>query len=265
MKHFFVVGNPIKHSLSPKLHNYWLKNNNIQASYEKKLLRKENIKDLFSEIRANNISGVNVTLPFKKLVIPLVDDLTSIAKEAQSVNTIYKLNGKVIGDNTDVGGFQTALEKIKYKYKDKKVLILGAGGVVPSIIIALKRLMVGEIFISNRTKENADLLKKKFTNLNIIDWGKLCDFDIIINATSIGLNNDNGIKLDNLKNPSGKLFYDLIYNPSKTQFLLDGEKSGALVENGKLMFIHQAQLAFQIWHGIKPLVDDKTIKLLEND
>ena len=113
MKHFFVVGNPIKHSLSPKLHNYWLKNNNIQASYEKKLLRKENIKDLFSEIRANNISGVNVTLPFKKLVIPLVDDLTSIAKEAQSVNTIYKSNGKVIGDNTDVGGFQTALEKIK--------------------------------------------------------------------------------------------------------------------------------------------------------
>ena len=125
--------------------------------------------------------------------------------------------------------------------------------------------MVGEIFISNRTKENAELLKRKFTNLNIVEWGKLCDFDVIINATSIGLNNENVIKLGNLKNPSGKLFYDLIYNPSKTQFLLDGEINGAQVENGKLMFIHQAQLAFQIWHGIKPLVDDKIIKLLEND
>ena len=96
MKKFLVIGNPIKHSLSPKLHNYWFKKNNIDAVYEKRQIEEEDIKHIVSEIRNGILEGMNVTVPFKKSVIPFLDKLTSVAKETQSVNTIYKRDNKVL-------------------------------------------------------------------------------------------------------------------------------------------------------------------------
>jgi len=103
MKKYFVIGNPVEHSLSPKLHNYWIKQNNIDALYEKKQLNKNDIKEIIIEIKNGKIDGVNVTIPFKKNVIPFLDKLTSLADQTQSVNTIFKIDNKIIGDNTDVG------------------------------------------------------------------------------------------------------------------------------------------------------------------
>ena len=105
MKKFLVIGNPIKHSLSPKLHNYWFKKNNIDAVYEKRQIEEEDIKHIVSEIRNGILEGMNVTVPFKKSVIKFLDDLSPFARETQSVNTIYKENNKIIGGNTDIGGF----------------------------------------------------------------------------------------------------------------------------------------------------------------
>ena len=102
MKKYLVIGNPIEHSLSPKLHNYWLKKNNIEAIYEKKKVNEEDIKSIISEIKNEKINGMNVTVPFKKSVIPFMDELSPEAKETQSVNTIDYQNGKVIGHNTDI-------------------------------------------------------------------------------------------------------------------------------------------------------------------
>ena len=160
MKKYLVIGNPIEHSLSPKLHNYWIKENNINAIYDKKCLNESDIKEIITEIKNEKINGVNVTVPFKKFVIPFIDELTPIASEAQSVNTIFKKGNKVIGDNTDFFGFEQGLKHINYSVKNKKVFILGAGGVVPSIILALKKLGVAKITLSNRTKEKAENLKK---------------------------------------------------------------------------------------------------------
>ena len=259
MKKYLVIGNPIEHSLSPKLHNHWIQQNNIDAVYEKKQLNESDIESMIDEVKSEKINGINVTVPFKKSVIPFLDQLTLIAKEAQSVNTIFKKDNKIVGDNTDIGGFEYGLKHINYGVQNKKVFILGAGGVVPSIILALKKLGVFKISLSNRTKEKAVELKKIYKDLEVINWGECTDFDMIINATSLGLKNDDRIELDFSKIKSDKLFYDVIYNPSKTNFLLKGEELGNKIENGKMMFIYQAQLSFKIWHNILPKVDDKLL------
>ena len=139
---------------------------------------------------------------------------------------------------------------------------MGAGGVVGSIILALKNLSVGEIVLSNRTMDKAVNLKKIYTDLQIVDWGFLPSFDVIINATSLGLKKEDKINI-NLQNiGDNKLFYDVIYNPSITNFLKEGKKLKNKTENGKMMFIYQAQLAFKIWHNILPKVDKEIIGLL---
>ena len=147
--------------------------------------------------------------------------------------------------------------------KNKKIFILGAGGVVPSIIYALNKIKVSSIFLSNRTKSKAENLKNLFENIKILEWGKIPDFDIIINATSVGLKNEDEINLDFSRIEKGKLFYDVIYNPSETKFLKDGKKLKNKTENGKKMFIYQAAAAFKIWHGIQPEISNETMKLID--
>ena len=130
---------------------------------------------------------------------------------------------------------------------------------MPSIIIALKKLGASKIILSNRTKEKAEDLKKIYSDLEIIDWGKIIDFDMIINATSLGLKNTDEIKLNYTKIGSNKLFYDVIYNPDQTNFLKKAELMGNKIENGKMMFIYQAQLAFKIWHKIMPKITENLL------
>ena len=154
MKKYLVIGNPIEHSLSPKLHNHWIKENNIDAVYDKKQLNESDIEGIITEVKNGKIDGINVTVPFKKSVIPFIEQLTPLSKETQSVNTIFKKDNTVVGDNTDVSGFEQGLKHINYNVRNKKVFILGAGGVAPSIIIALKRLGAAKIILSNRTKKN---------------------------------------------------------------------------------------------------------------
>ncbi len=263
MKKYLVIGNPIKHSLSPKLHNHWFKENNIDAAYEKKQLKETDIEGIITTMKNGDIEGMNVTVPFKKSVIPFLDELEYFAKKTQSVNTIYKKQDKIVGDNTDVKGFQYALQHIKYSVKGKKIFILGAGGVTSSIIFALEQMEASKIMLSNRTKQKAESLKKLFPNLLVIDWGEIPDFHMIINATSVGLNKKDEIKLNNENLGKNKFYYDTIYNPRETNFLKKAKMSGNKTENGKMMFIYQAHQAFTIWHKVMPDINDETIKLLE--
>ena len=264
MKKYAVIGNPIDHSLSPILHNHWIKENNINAIYDKIKLEENQIKNFINKIRKKELAGCNVTVPFKKSVIPFLDKLSFEANQTQSVNTIILKDDLLIGHNTDIVGFQKAIESLKYTIKDKRIFILGAGGVTPSIIFALNKMGVSEITISNRTKEKAEKLKEQFQNISVTEWGKLPDFDVIINTTSLGLNNET-INLDFSNIKDNKLFYDVIYNPSETNFLKEGKKLGNKIDNGKLMFIYQAFEAFKLWHMIEPQINNETLKLLKND
>ena len=263
MKKFLVIGNPIEHSLSPLLHNYWIKNNNIDAIYEKRKLNENQLEDLILEFRDKKLNGINITVPFKKTVIPFLDELSIEAQNTQSVNTIYLKNNKVIGHNTDIIGFEKSIKKFKYNPSNKEVLILGAGGVVPSIIFALIKMKVTKIKISNRTKEKAEHLRKLFKNIEIIEWGEVPNFDMIINATSLGLKKEDNISLDLSSNCGNKFFYDVIYNPKETNFLKTGRKLGNMTLNGKFMFIYQAHSAFNIWHGLEPEINENVIKLVD--
>ena len=263
MKKFLVIGNPIDHSLSPKLHNYWIKKNKINAIYEKQKIENSDLEKLLFQIKEKKIDGINVTVPFKNSIIPFIDELTLEAKATKSVNTIYLENNRVIGHNTDIGGFETSIYKSKVDLANKKILILGAGGVVPSIIYALTKMKVSEITLSNRTKEKAENLKKHFKDIKIIKWGDIVDFDMIINATTLGLKEKDKINLNFPSSCKNKLFYDVIYNPKETIFLKTGKNLGNNIINGKLMFIYQALLAFNIWHKLKPDVNEEVLKLLD--
>ena len=263
MKKFLVIGNPISHSLSPKLHNYWLKKNNINGIYDKEKLDSNDLKKFILRVKNNEIYGINVTVPFKKEIISYLDELSLEAEKTQSVNTIFLDNGKVKGHNTDVDGFELSLSNIKFDIKGKKIFILGAGGVVPSIIFSLKKMKASKIFVSNRTKTKAENLKNIFNDLSIINWGEVPNFDMVINATSLGLDNKDEINLDFSKIEKGKLYYDVIYNPKETNFLKKAKATGNMTENGKKMFIYQAAASFKIWHKIYPNIDEGVDKILD--
>ena len=263
MEKFLVIGNPIDHSLSPDLHNYWIKNSSIDAIYQKKKINENQLEQIITQVKDNKIKGINVTVPFKKTVIPYMDELSSEAQSTQSVNTIYKKDNKIIGHNTDIFGFETSIKKAEYYLENKEVLILGAGGVVPSIIFSLIKMKVSKIKISNRTKEKAENLKKIFKDIEILKWGEISNFDMIINATSLGLKKNDSLNLDFSSISRNKFFYDVIYNPNETNFLKVGRELGNKTLNGKLMFIYQALSAFSIWHGQTPKIDENVIKLLD--
>ncbi len=265
MKKYLVIGNPIEHSLSPELHNFWIKKNNIKAKYEKMKIGYSDIEKVILNVKNGSIDGVNVTVPYKKAIISYIDHLTPEAEKSKSVNTIYKDNNKIVGHNTDIAGFELSLRNLKYNLKGKKALILGAGGVVPSIILALRNMQASEIVLTNRTMKKAEEIKLFFSNIKIIEWGKIENFDIIINATSVGLKKNDELKINYENLGSNKFFFDIIYNPKETNFLKKAKQLGHKTENGMMMFIYQAHQAFTLWHKIMPKIDDETIKLIKDD
>ena len=259
MKKFFVIGNPISHSLSPELHNFWLKKNNINAVYEKKKLEETELKNFIDNLRNDKIHGINVTVPFKNKVIKYLDKLSLEVEKTDSVNTIYKNGNEIIGHNTDVAGFELGLRHSKISVLHKSALILGAGGVVPSIVYSLLGMGCKKIFLSNRTIEKAENIKKKFNEVEILKWGEIPDFDIVINATSVGLKGDS---LDLEFKVKDKIFYDVIYNPKETQFLIKAKQKGNKIENGRFMFVYQANQSFSVWNNVIPKIDDEVLKIL---
>ena len=278
MKRYLVIGNPIGHSLSPLIHNHWMKKYRLVDSiYEKRKVEEKDLENIIEKIREGEIVGVNVTVPFKKLIIPFLDKLDSSAEETQSVNTLFKISNKVVGYNTDKAGFLETIKKLYPKNKNsmmplplesKSILILGAGGVTSSIISALKAEGANNITLSNRTREKANEIKKLFPEIEVVDWGKrpsICN--VVINTTSVGLTKDEELKIDfsdyDKDFHKNFLFYDLIYNPKETVFLKKARLRGNKTINGKMMFLNQAKYAFNIWTSIVPEIDAEVIKLLD--
>ena len=267
MSKFLVIGNPIEHSLSPPIHNYWFKKYNfVNHSYEKKKVNEEDLEKIVDALRKNELKGVNVTVPFKQKIIPHLDGLDHTAKKTQSVNTLLKKDNKVLGFNTDsIGFYASLLKKYSYETTDKfKFFVIGAGGVTSSIIDGIGE--ANKIYLTNRTKDKAEELKKKFPKIEIIEWGTkppICD--IVINTTSVGLAKDENLKIDfsNYLNNKHSLFYDLIYNPKETNFLKNAKLRGNKIMNGEMMFLYQAQASFRLWTDVLPEINDEIIKILD--
>ena len=263
-KNYFIIGNPVEHSLSPKIHNFWFKENNINSVYEKETLTEDKLEVFVQKIREGDINGANITVPFKQKIIPYLDELTDLSKKTQSVNTLFKKGNSVVGDNTDVYGFSQSILDQNINLQNKKALILGAGGVAPSLITALEDLSIGQIYIKNRTFEKLLKLKETFERIIPIKQDEGNEYDIVINATSVGLKKDDKIdfSFDKLKNKI--IFYDTIYNPPMTNLLKIAKEKNHTVINGKSMLFLQAQKAFQIWTGINPKINEKFLKYLDD-
>ena len=270
-KKFAIIGSPVSHSLSPIMHNYWFKKYNIDAEYELLDIDKSEIQNVIDKIKNKEIKGINVTLPYKKSVIPFLSKTINDANETHSVNTVMlDEKNNLIGENTDVFGFQAAYLKSipNQEKKNKKVLVLGAGGVAPSIILALLKSKMHNITLSNRTYEKSLFLKKNFKNLSIIKWNDLSieinKFDIIINATSLGLNSNDEFNSDFSNFKKNMVYIDTIYNPAETKMIKYFKSNKIRTHNGLNMLIYQGQKAFYLWNKINPEVDDELLKLLES-
>ena len=266
-KKFGIIGNPIKHSLSPVLHEYWFKKYGIDADYSIIEASDKDLPKILEKVKQGYYSGINVTLPFKQKIINHVGKVVNDAELTGSVNTVLLDNeNTVIGENTDVYGLQAAYLKEIDNCSNKKTLVIGAGGVSPSVILAIQKSGIRNISITNRTNEKCIFLKKKFNFLNIISWADLKseikNFDIIINATSLGLKNSEDFNFDFSNTKSEVIYIDTIYNPleTKTYKYLKGE--GRRVFNGLDMFIYQGQKSFYLWNKINPEIDDELLELL---
>ena len=266
-KIYAIVGSPVSHSLSPILHEYWFSKYNIEASYELLETEESKLDRITNRIRNKELAGVNVTLPYKQKIIPFIDELINDAKSTNSVNTIF-LNdsGVLVGENTDVFGLQAAYLKEISQAQNKKALIIGSGGVAPSIILSLQKSKIKDISIINRTHEKSLFLKKKFKYLNVLDWRllktEITKFDVIINATSLGLKGgkDFDFNFNNFKNDL--IYIDTIYNPLQTKTVRFLRENKIKTFNGLDMFIYQGQKSFYLWNKINPEIDEKLINLL---
>jgi len=265
-KKFVVIGNPIKHSLSPFLHNYWFKKLKLNCEYKKLKINHSGIKNILNKVRREKIEGLNVTIPFKSRVIKFLNILKGDALKTLSVNTIYLEKKKLVGDNTDVYGFSYGILK-QVKTKIKVAGIIGAGGVTPSIILSLIKSGVKKIYITNRTFSKLKPLKKKFGKIvQPVRWNEypkvFGEAQILINATSLGLLGYKELRFDfNIFNKKINVV-DIVYNPENTRFLKDAKKYGHRTFTGLNMFIYQAQRSFFIWNKKKPEVNKDIYKKL---
>ncbi len=266
-KKFGIIGSPIQHSLSPTLHNYWFKKYKIDASYSTIEPKDTELPEIVKKIKKRDLVGLNITLPYKQKIVPYLDKLVNDAEITSSVNTVYLDNDDtIVGENTDVFGLQAAYLKEVDNINKKSALVIGAGGVSPSVLLSLEKSGVKNISIINRTKEKCIFLKNKFKNINILEWDHLnkeiVKYDIIINATSLGLKNGQDFNFSFEPVKKGLIYIDTIYNPLETKTLKHLKDKDVKVFNGLDMFIYQGQKAFYLWNKINPEIDQKLIELL---
>lgn len=260
MANVCVIGTPVAHSLSPKLHGFWLKKYNIQGSYVAQEIRAEQLPE-FIKTLPERFAGCNVTLPHKEAVIPLLDEVDDIAKAIGAANTIIVTSeGKRKGTNTDAFGF---IENIKahavLEGRKQKAVVLGAGGAAKAVVKALIDEGFAEVHVTNRTRDKAEQLKQQFGKKIIpMDWDKrsaiLTDADLLVNTTSLGLKNNPPLELDLSALPKHAIVNDIVYNPLVTPLLAQAEAAGYETVDGLGMLIYQAMPGFDAWFGRMPEV-----------
>jgi shikimate dehydrogenase len=260
-KKFAVLGHPISHSLSPKIHQYFASQFAIDLDYLRIDVESRNFKKTLIDLKQQGYEGLNITLPLKNLAYEICDELSSKAEQTKSVNTISIKNDKLYGDTTDGLGLVTDLLTKNVSIDSKKILVIGAGGASNGIMSDLISQHPQTIFLTNRTiskshdmaKSWSLLAKDKNVVLNVLSSKEDITFDLILNATSSSLGAGSAIFPENLK---GHFWYDMMYG-KQTPFLLKAKQNKAKFSDGLGMLVEQAAAAFNIWHHQKP--DTKSI------
>lgn len=264
-----LIGNPVKHSKSPQMHNTAFEALGLDYVYLAFEVSEESLKKAVEAMRTLNAIGFNVTMPYKTEIIEYLDDITEEARIIGSVNTVKNENGRLVGYNTDGSGFLKSLEEVGVDYAGKKIVILGAGGAARAIATQLAFDGAAEVVLFNRTLSKAEKIAKSI-NMNIstctiralemdepVLKEEIKDAAVLVNCTSVGMkpNIDKSI----ISSPEilhRDLFVaDIIYDPNKTRLLELAEEAGCKYMNGLMMVIWQGALAFKVWTGKDMPVD----------
>jgi shikimate dehydrogenase len=257
-KTFAVIGDPIDHSLSPNIHSAAFRELNLESSYIAYRVPKGELSDGVESLKKIKIDGFNVTIPHKVEMMKYLDKMDESCSVIGAVNTVTNTEGILKGYNTDMDGFLDPFKKKEIKIQDTKILLLGAGGAARAIVAGVAKEKAKHITIANRTLQNANNLTQ-FANKIGLDANAITienvgddlkDYDIIVNATSIGLKNEpSPISLESIKPET--IVYDIVYMPMNTDFLKKAKGKGAKIIYGYEMLLGQAVRAFEIWHGIE--------------
>ena len=261
-----IIGSPLKQSLSPSLHNFWLKQNCLKYNYRK--FQMNDINDLSMSLKKFKIKGFNVTIPFKKEIVQYLDKLDETSTVLEAVNTVKNNDGILEGYNTDVSGFMTGLKCFKKLNVKKPALIFGAGGACEAIIYSLISEGFKEIFVMNRTKERAEALEEKYKEVSLKNWMEMEAINtsgLIVNTSSLGMIGYPSLLLSLKDAEKDTKVYDIVYNPLKTSLIQEAEKNDLEYVTGLAMFIGQAQKSFQIWFDIMPKVNSFLIRKLKSE
>jgi shikimate dehydrogenase len=262
LKKAAVVGWPIKHSKSPLIHGYWIKQFGINGSYTAIGLPPEKFASGIHDLMSKGYRGCNVTIPHKESALTIADFITDRAKAIGAANTLVFEDGKIHADNTDGVGFINNLKQNAPQWAGSNgaALVLGAGGAARAIIYALLKEKVPKVIIVNRTEEKALQLATffgdKVTTVSI-DNSKsiLGDIRTLVNTTSLGMVGQPDLEIDISCLPKNALVTDIVYNPLKTNLLSQAQELGLETVDGLGMLLHQAVPGFEAWFGVRPTVD----------
>ena len=259
-RHAAVLGWPIDHSLSPRLHNYWLKQYGLEGTYEKIAVEPHDLAQCLHDIKTKGYRGVNLTVPLKEVALNLVDEIEPLAKMVGAINTIVvRSDGKLIGKNTDVYGFAQNLHAHRFRLNNGIALVLGAGGAARAVVAALKEMGAGEIRIMNRTVGHATKLAHDLGSefVKVYNWADPNAFkhvDLLVNATSLGMTGQPLLNISLVELPEEAYVTDIVYKPLRTGLLQKAHQRGNPTIDGLGMLLHQARPAFHAFFGRDPEV-----------
>ncbi|MEZ5815318.1 MAG: shikimate dehydrogenase [Alphaproteobacteria bacterium] len=267
-----VVGHPVSHSKSPLIHNYWIEKYGLNGAYEAIDTAPENLEQSIRRLVDEGFTGFNVTVPHKEAVLTLCDEADHNARAIGAVNTVVIKDGKLRGLNTDGFGFLHNIWEVApdFEFQNKRAVILGAGGAARAIISGLIGEEIGQIVLTNRTREKAEKIKDEMgssSDLIVVeDWENrnqvLENADLLVNTTSLGMNGQPPLDINLNALPKTALVNDIVYAPLQTDLLKAAKENGNIAVTGIGMLIHQARPAFKAWFGVLPDVTDELRELV---
>jgi len=264
-----VIGWPIAHSRSPTIHQYWLKELDIPGSYERFAVRPEEFREFVGEIGKDGFLGANVTAPHKEAAFDACDRRTKVAEALGAVNTLWRQDGRLWGDNTDVAGFLANLDEAApgWAGQKRRAIVLGAGGAARAIVYALISRGFERVAVVNRTKTRAEALAAHFTKSTALSWedlaSELPQADLLVNASSLGMVGHEPLSIDLTTLPEQAVVTDAVYIPLRTALIEAAQARGHRVAEGLGMLLHQAAPAFERWFCRRPVVTPALRALVE--
>ncbi len=269
-----VIGNPVKHSLSPKLHNYWLNKYNIDAEYGMLEVSKEKFFSTVRGLHEDGYVGVNITVPYKEMAFDICDEISDAAKHTGAVNTIsFGDRGRIIGTNTDPYGFLRNLvsSQPEFYFRAGVAVVIGAGGAARAVISALALEKSTDVIIINRTQEKAIKIKNDFEGIGsgriiVADWEDrnniIAEANLLVNTTVLGMQGQDPLDINLDKLPASAMVNDIVYRPLQTDLLKNASDRGNMVVDGLGMLLYQAQLSFKVWFDMEPEVTEELRKYI---